>query len=263
MEGKDVAVQSELVQKPTKKSDEDPNATIKAVCLFLGIIVLCAAGYIVYDKFIAKHDETQCIEAVKDDKEAKKEETDKGGKIGFWDGYGSGLFTLYVTKTGDVYLEVGDNEYNSGNVTYLPMTEFENGGEPGKYGEYTISDADIDNYVFRYEMDGDDEKAIRTHTFKGYKLDTNSVASCSFIQFGYQNSGWTFAFIKDNGSVDLFGISPALKGVINSRKAYASLSKNVGNYTNVANVMRVSGEDGGFGLLFVMKDGSQVLYEWE
>ena len=75
MEEKDAAVQSEPVQKPIKKSDEDPNATIKAVCLFLGIIVLCAAGYIVYDKFIAKHDETQCIEAVDKDNKPETEKT--------------------------------------------------------------------------------------------------------------------------------------------------------------------------------------------
>ena len=84
MEEKDAAVQPEPVQQPTKKSDEDPNATVKAVCLFLGIIVLCAAGYIVYDKFIAKHDETQCIEAAKDDKaETGKPEEKTDDNIGF------------------------------------------------------------------------------------------------------------------------------------------------------------------------------------
>ncbi len=260
MEEKDAAVQPEPVQVPKKKSDEDPNATIKAVCLFLGIIVLCAVGYIVYD-FVkdAGQDKTNCVstEESANKEENKDDKADKPKKIGFWEEYGSGIFTLYVTKTGNVYLEIGDNEYDSGYATYLPMKQFEDGHEPGKYGEYTISDADIDNFVYGY--DGD--KAIKTHTFNGYKLDIDSVVSCNLVLFGYQNVGWTFAFIKDNGSVDIFTISPALKGITNRTKAGTHLTKNVHNYTNVANVMRVGGADGG--LLFVMKDGSQVFNQGE
>jgi len=258
MEEKDAAVQPEPVQQSTKKSDEDPNATIKAVCLFLGIIALCAAGYIVYDKFIAKHDETQCVEAIKkDDKsDTGKTEGKTGDTIGFrtYVGYGE----IFVNKAGEVYLIPSDFVENP---EYLKVNkiDFDEKYAPGKAGKYVLKSEDFGGYIF-YENpvdEGSKEKEIN-----GYKLDLENIVAVFDVEApAHQWWGWTTAFIDKDGNVSWMSVNPNRMEQIGNEykytgKASAKLVKNYPAHKNIATIMN----DFDYGkITLVTKDGKHII----
>ncbi len=257
MEEKDAAVQSEPVQVPKKKSDEDPNATIKAVCLFLGIIVLCAAGYIVYDKFIAKHDETQCIEAAKDDKaETGKPEEKTDDNIGFRTEVGYG--EIYVNKAGEVYL-IPHNYVDNSDYLGVDKIDFDEKYAPGKAGKYLLKSEDFGGYIF-YENPVDE--GSKEKEFNGYKLDLENIVAVLDVEApAHQWWGWTTAFIDKDGNVSWMRVDPNRmetngKDYKRTGKAAATIVKNYSAHKNIATIIN----DYDYGkITLVTKDGGHII----
>ena len=213
-----------------------------------------------------KSDEEDTGEKKPDEGESQEEKpietkieyvSDTPGRRGFSTTIGTYAFSLYVTKTGDVYIEpYEDMGHVQGSMEFWPL-DFAKGSEPGTYGEYTISDKDIDGYVYSYDPAGVRED-MTTHTFKGYKVDTSSVVSFNEVPTGMMWDCWNLLFIKEDGSVDELFISPSPKASNSDGKARSFLIKNVGGFKNVANVLSVADVET-YEMLFVMRDGTQTI----
>lgn len=243
MEVKEATVQPEPAQKPK----EDKGATAKALCLFFGIIALCACSYIVYDKFIASRDQQQCVEAIDDGGKKTEEGKSDEGKAETEDETSDNELkykhevvfgTFYVAKNGDVYLETKEGEFKVGVGEAIASMVFEKGYEPGIYGEYTIKEAN------------------ENKSFKGYKLDIKAPNDIMVLNVGNNWLGWNVAFTYPDGHLDWLFIAP-YGHTAQNHDGYAKITKNVGGFTDIVSVKNES-DDSGWYIIAILKDGKRI-----
>ena len=245
---------SNMAEQPIAKPKEDKKATLKALCMFFGIIALCAGGYILYDKVIAKQDKLQC-ETIKEDgekpadekKEEKEVEAVEVSSSGFRTSIGYG--ELYVTEAGDAYLRPYE-EVNSG-VLRIKI-EFEPNALPGEKGTYKLKTEDIGGKeLYQTDMDLDVEEI----EFEGYKLNLKNIVSAYDVVIpAHAWGGWTTVFIDSDGITHWMNIRAG--GA--SDKCEATAIKTVDKYQNIASV--IDSYDYGK-VLLVTRDGGHIVLD--
>lgn len=220
------------------------------LCVIFALIALGACGFIVYDKVISKKNGTNCVNIIDNGEEEQGGEPEKTARRGFE--YFIGNLELYVTKAGDVYFEAEDFTTHQGMIE-IKKLEFSDTNTPGKSGSYTISNKEIEGYIYGI---GEDRKT--SYTFNGYKVDTTDVIAVYNVMHGQNWNGWDLMLIKGDGKVDLLTVTPGFNG----EKAMAKLTKNFGGYENIIGAMSVIGDEAGE-VMLLTKDGGHVLVDYE
>lgn len=242
---------SNVAEQPAATPKEDKKATLKALCMFFGIIALCAGGYILYDKVIAKQDKLQC-ETVKED-EKKPAEEKKGEEVaeiaskGFKADVGYGK--IYVTKAGDVYLEPYEDAYVG---ALSKKIEFSEDALPGEKGAYKLKTEEIGGKEL-YQTDA--ELDIEEVEFDGYKIDLENIVSVYDVTIpAHVWGGWTTVFIDKDGITHWMRIYD--NG--SNGKCEATSIISVDEYKNIASI--IDRYDYGK-VLLVTRDGGHIVLD--
>lgn len=238
---------------PVAAPEKKKGGAAGILCVVFALIALGACGYIVYSKVIAKPaPTTNCINDTTENngENSGDEGNNSVASTGFV--FSGSYGTYYVTKTGDTYLVPGDWRINVGGLDFVGI-KIDSSAISGKYGSYKITDKDITDYVFAYgygeEVDGSFTE------ISGYKLDITNVVSIYDVGFGQSWNGWNTVFVKKDGTVDWLYVMPDFTNGTNTVKT--KLTKNVGEYKDVASVMSTMLADGG-GVTLVTKDGGHI-----
>ena len=232
-----------------------PTGWIVATIVF-AVVAVVSVSIIVVNR--SAFESTNCIKGDisgwQDDNNAGNN-TVKSVMTGFIDTAEFG--NIYVTKNGDVYLSPVDHVVDkASSKVYVREQDYDATKLPGKYDTYTLTEDDITGL-----SKGLTDMVVEDHreTFNGYKLDIENVVSVfGDLKFGQSWGGYNYAFVKKDGSFDWLSIKPGYKSNGKSTKATALITKNVGNYKDVASVVRML-KNNGASVMVVFKDGGQ---EW-
>ena len=244
---------SEAIPIPLRQ--RKPTGWIVATVIFV-LIAIGMIGYVVVDRIIAKDSRQNELGQTES---LPNTSVGQDGRKGFFLREEFGAF--YVTKGGDVYLELNTDVYDgAGGKLSLRLEDFNQEKLPGIYGTYILVADDFESRAVDLETGEKNEDNL---TIEGYKLDLENIVSIDGeLNYGLAWNGYNYALIDADGRVNWVHISPKFMN-IDGQKAEAIITRGVGGHTDIANVMSVAERGVANSVMFVKRNGEQIWLDYD
>ena len=201
-------------------------------CILLAIIALGLGGYLVWDKFIAKHEVNTCatvapVQASDTTKVSSGETLEKASFV-----VSNAVGSLLITNQGDAYFwqsqdltkTLGKGYGMSFSDKFLPGTVVVDQQTIAKeFGDNAASAAN--KSVYKLDLTGERSAVANTETADGFV-------------------NYNFVMANNEGKVDLLMLRPSVKGNTKYSAACAMLYKKIDGYNNIVAVQQTETLEG-------------------